>query len=82
MIEGQEVMERIHLLSGEGQWTKAVLIQTCMGVVFIHSMCDTIFAMLFLQKPPVEHSGLPGEMPQTTGGLWNTIWETLIYSMH
>jgi hypothetical protein len=36
MVEGQEVMEKkiIRLLSVEGQPTKAVLAQTCMGVFF------------------------------------------------
>jgi len=53
MIEGQE--ELIRLLSVEGQPTKAVLAQTCMGVFFIRSVSDTIFAMLFLPKPPADH---------------------------
>jgi hypothetical protein len=38
MIEGQEVMERIRLLSVEGLPTKAVLAQTCMSVVFSFSV--------------------------------------------
>jgi len=55
MIEGQEVTESrilIRLISVEGQQTKAVLAQTCMGVFFIRSVSDIIFAMLFLPKPP------------------------------
>jgi hypothetical protein len=35
MIVGQEVMERIRLLSVKSQPMKAVLAQTCMGVFFI-----------------------------------------------
>jgi hypothetical protein len=42
-------MEIIRLLSVEGQPTKAVSAQTCMGVFFIRAVSDTIFAMLFLR---------------------------------
>jgi hypothetical protein len=42
--------ELSRLLSVEGQPTKVVLAQTCMGVFFIPSMFDTIFEMLFLFK--------------------------------
>jgi len=41
MIEGQK--ELIRLLSVEGQPTKAVLAQTCMGIFFIRSVSDKIF---------------------------------------
>jgi hypothetical protein len=57
MIEGQGVLERIRLLTVEGQQTKAVLAQTCMGVFFIRSVPDTIFVVLFSYEsacgPPV-----------------------------
>jgi hypothetical protein len=45
----------IRLLSVAGQPTKAVLVQTCMGVFFILSVYDTIIAMRFLSKPPADH---------------------------
>jgi hypothetical protein len=54
MIEGQEVMKRTYsskLLSVEGHLTKTVSAQTCLGVFFIRSVSDTIFAVLFLPKP-------------------------------
>jgi hypothetical protein len=57
MIERQEKKlrkERSHLLSVEGQPTKAVLAQTCMSVFFICSVPDTIFEMLFF-KLPADH---------------------------
>jgi hypothetical protein len=44
----------IRLLSVEGQPTKAVLAQPCMGVFFVRSVSDTIFAMIFLPKPPAD----------------------------
>jgi hypothetical protein len=47
--------ELICLLSVEGQPTKADSAQTGMGVFFICSVSDTIFAMLFLLKPPADH---------------------------
>jgi hypothetical protein len=56
--------ELIRLLSVEGQPTKVVLAQTCMGVFFIRSVSDTIFARLFLPKTPADHrlrnNGLEG----------------------
>jgi hypothetical protein len=52
MTEEQQCTGRIYLLSVEGQPTKAVLVQTCMGVFFIRSVSDTIIAMLFLPRPP------------------------------
>jgi hypothetical protein len=36
--------------------TKAVLAQTCMGVFFIRSVSDTMFAVILLPKPPADHS--------------------------
>jgi hypothetical protein len=36
---------QIRLLSVEGQPTKTVLAQTCVGVIFIHSMYGTSFAL-------------------------------------
>jgi hypothetical protein len=46
MIEGQEVMERVRLLSVEGLPTKADLAQTCMSVVFSfsvwYSFCNAV----------------------------------------
>jgi hypothetical protein len=59
MTLGQEIMEitRIRILSVEGQPTNAVLAQTCMGVLFIRSVSDIIFAMLFLLKPPTDRRG-------------------------
>jgi hypothetical protein len=51
MSEGQEVWKKlICLLCVEGQPTKAVLAQACMGVFFIRSVSDKIFAMHFFQK--------------------------------
>jgi hypothetical protein len=44
--------ELIRLLSVEGQPTKAVLAQTCMGVFFIRYVSDTIFSINLLPKPP------------------------------
>jgi hypothetical protein len=59
MIQGQEVWkEQIRVLSVEGQPSKAVLAQTCTGVVFIPSVSDTTFAMLFLPKTNAD-SGVP-----------------------
>jgi hypothetical protein len=46
--------ELICLLSVEGQLTKAALAQICMVIFFFNSVSDTIFAMLFLLKPPVD----------------------------
>jgi hypothetical protein len=64
IIEGQEVWkELIRLLSVEGQPTKEVLAQTCVGVVFIRSVSDTISVMLLLQKPPAN-----GCRPPVVGG--------------
>jgi hypothetical protein len=54
--------ELIYLLSVEGHPTKAVLVQTFMGVFFILSVSDTIFAMFLLSKLPVDRcrpAGLP-----------------------
>jgi hypothetical protein len=48
-------MERTN---SEGQPTKLVLAQTCMGVFFIRSVSDTIFAMPFPTKPPTDSHGL------------------------
>jgi hypothetical protein len=39
----------------EGQSTKAVSAQTCIGVLFIRQVSNTIFAMLFLSKSPADH---------------------------
>jgi hypothetical protein len=47
--------ELIHLLSVEGQPTRAVWAQTWMGVFFVCPVSATIFLMLFLPKPPVNH---------------------------
>jgi hypothetical protein len=49
--------ELIRLLSAEGIPTKAVLAQTRISVFFIRSVSDTIFAMLFLPKPPADRRG-------------------------
>jgi hypothetical protein len=38
----------------EGQPTKAVLAQTYMVVLFICSVSDTIYAMIFLPKTPAD----------------------------
>jgi hypothetical protein len=35
----------------------AVLAQTCMGVIFISLMSDTIFVTIFLPKPPADCRG-------------------------
>jgi hypothetical protein len=56
--------ELIRLVSVEDQPTKPVLAQTYVGVSLIHSVSDTIFAILLLPKPP-------GEPP------WTTVLETL-----
>jgi hypothetical protein len=58
--------ELIRLLSVDGQPTKAVLAQICVGVFFIYSVSDTIFAMSFLPKPP-----------RTTGRPRTTVSKTL-----
>jgi hypothetical protein len=42
----------MRLLSVEGQPPKKILSQTCVDVFFICSMSDTIFAIVFLPKPP------------------------------
>jgi hypothetical protein len=55
--------ELIRLISVEGQPTKTVLAQTCMGVLFIRSVSDTIFAIIFFPTPP-----------RTTGGPRTTFW--------
>jgi hypothetical protein len=47
-------MQRIRLLSAEDRPTKAVLVQTCMGVFFILSVFDTISATHFLLKPSAD----------------------------
>jgi hypothetical protein len=48
MILGQQLWkELIRLLSVQGQSTKVVLAQTCVGAFFIRSVSDTIFAVLF-----------------------------------
>jgi hypothetical protein len=39
---------------------------------FIRSVYDTIFAMIFLPKPPADRHGQPGDPPRTT------VWETLL----
>jgi hypothetical protein len=44
--------ELIRVLSADGQPTRTVLAQTCVGVFFIRSVSDTIFAVPFLPKPP------------------------------
>jgi hypothetical protein len=49
------------------QPTKAVLEQTCMGVVFIPSVSETIFAIIFLPK-----------RPWTTYVPRITLWQTLV----
>jgi hypothetical protein len=59
MIEGQGVKERIRLLSIQGQPTKAILSQTCMGAFFIRSVSDIIFALLFLLKQTADRRGPP-----------------------
>jgi hypothetical protein len=46
-------MELIRLIYVEGRLTKAVLAQTCMGIIFISSMSNTIFTMFFLPKQPL-----------------------------
>jgi hypothetical protein len=51
----------IHLLSVDGQQTKAVLAETCMGVFFIRSVSDTVFKP-FIPKPP-----------RTTGNMRTTV---------
>jgi hypothetical protein len=61
MIERLELWkELICLVSVKGQPTKAVLAQICMDAFFIHSTSDTVFAMLFIPKPPAH------QLPWTT----------------
>jgi hypothetical protein len=67
--------ELIHLHCAEGQPTKTVLAQTCMGVFFIRSVSDKIIAKLFLPKSPTDRYGPPGEPLRTT------VWETRNYDM-
>jgi hypothetical protein len=75
MIEGQEVTEElIHLLSVEGQPAKAVLAQTCVDALFIQES-DTIFAVLYLPKPPADHRRPPDELLRTT------VLQTLLLSI-
>jgi hypothetical protein len=51
MTEGQEVIERTnHLVSVKDQPTNTMLAQTYMGVFFIPSVSDTIFAILFFRN--------------------------------
>jgi hypothetical protein len=49
--------EIILLLPVEGQPTKIILAKTCVDVVFIRSVSDTIYSVLFLPKPPAERRG-------------------------
>jgi hypothetical protein len=67
--------ELIRLLYVESQSTKAVLAQTCMGVFFIRSVFDTMYATLLLPKPPADRRGpqfekywCRGEYVDLTGG--------------
>jgi hypothetical protein len=55
--------ELIRLVSVEGQPTKAVLAQTFMGVFFIRSVSDTIFAMPFFSNTGHDHMA-KGRGPQ------------------
>jgi hypothetical protein len=48
-------MELIRLIYVEGRLTKAVLAQTCMGVIFISSMSNTIFTMFFSSEIAADH---------------------------
>jgi hypothetical protein len=50
-------MERIRLLFVEGQLTKVVLEQTCMGIFFINSVSDTISTILLLPIPSGDRRG-------------------------
>jgi hypothetical protein len=56
MLDGQEVMEIIRLLTVEGRPTEAVLAQTCMGV-FLYSLsvwynfCNA-FSFETARRPP------------------------------
>jgi hypothetical protein len=60
MIVGKTLQkELILLLSDKGQPAKVVLAQTCMGVLLIRSVSDTIFAILLLPKPAADRRGPP-----------------------
>jgi hypothetical protein len=48
--------ELIRLLSADGQPTRTVLVQTCVGVFFVRSVSDTIFAVPFLPEAASDHS--------------------------
>jgi hypothetical protein len=68
MIERQELWkELIRLLSVECHPTKAVLAETCMGAFFIPSVSDTVFAMLFLSKPPADYRWTEDHSFRNTG---------------
>jgi hypothetical protein len=65
MIVGQEVVERTNSRTFfEGQPTKAVLVQTCIGIFFIVPVDDIIFA--FILEPSTDRRGQPGEQMRTT----------------
>jgi hypothetical protein len=48
------------LLAVEGKPTREGLAHIFIGVFFICSVSDTIFAIIFLQKPPGETTGATG----------------------
>jgi hypothetical protein len=73
MIETQDV---ICVLSTEGQPTKAILARTCIGVFFVCSVSDTIFARQFLLKLPANRRRLHGETPWTRDGPRATVLDT------
>jgi hypothetical protein len=54
---------------------KAVLAQTCMWVLFVHSVSGKTSVTLFLPKLPANRRGPSGEP------LWITVWETLAYGL-
>jgi hypothetical protein len=55
MFEGQEVVERTNSPIFCWSTNKVALTQTCMGALFFRSVSVTVFTMLFLPKPSVDH---------------------------
>jgi hypothetical protein len=73
--------ELIRLLSVEGQATNAVLAQTCMGVHFIRSLSDIIFAMLYLLKPPKDCNILPVVRGPQFEKHWSKPWSWSFFKL-
>jgi hypothetical protein len=82
--------ELTRLLSVEGQPAKAVLAPTCVVVLFIRSVFDTVFAMLFISKPLADRSLINTVVQHSTGSkvkcvIWwrkiNSRWSYILYKI-